>query len=331
MKLASLRRGGRDGTLIVVDRDVKRAAVAPKLAGAAGAPTLQAALDRWDEARPILQDTYERLNAGGIATAFPLRPSELAAPLPRAYQFLDASAYLHHVELVRRSRGDELPASLEQDPLMYQGGSDCMLGPCDPIVGFSEEWGIDFESEVAIVTDDVPLGATAEAAADHIQLWMLINDVSLRGLIPAELAKGFGFVHGKPSSACSPVAVTSDELGSALRGGKLHLPLVTTLNSRVVGRPDAGVDMAFDFPRLVSHAAKTRRLGAGTIIGSGTVSNRDRERGSSCLLERRTLEHLETGVATTPYLRRGDRVRIEMFDANGRSVFGAIDQRVESP
>jgi fumarylacetoacetate (FAA) hydrolase len=248
--------------------------------------------------------------------------------LPRAYQFADGSAYVTHVELVRKARGAEMPESFWTDPLMYQGLSDHFLGPREPILTADEAWGIDFEAEVAVIVDDVPMGISAARAGGHIKLVTLLNDVSLRGLIPAELGKGFGFFHSKPTSALAPVAVTPDELGDAWDGGKVHLPLVSHLNGRLIGRPNAGVDMTFDFPRLIAHAAKTRRLGAGTIVGSGTVSNTDRSAGSSCLAEVRMLETLEKGAPETPFLRFGDRVRIEMLDAKGASIFGAIEQEV---
>ena len=320
MKLASLK-GGRDGRLVVVGRDLARALPVPEIA-----PTLQAALDDWAAVEPRLREAAERVEVG---EGEPFDEAACAAPLPRVYQFADGSAYLNHVELVRKARGAEMPESLLSDPLMYQGMSDGFLGPRDDVPLASEEWGIDFESEVAVITDDVPMGVSPERAVGHVRLILLLNDVSLRRLIPAELAKGFGFFQGKPASSCSPVAVTPDELGpAAWREGKVHLPLVTTLNGEVFGRPNAGVDMNFGFGALIAHAARTRRLGAGTIVGSGTVSNRDRSVGSSCLAERRTIETLERGEATTPFLRFGDRVRIEMPDEAGRSIFGAIDQRI---
>lgn len=324
MKLASLRAGGRDGTLIVVDRALKRAVAVSEIA-----PTLQAALDNWAELAPRLEAVYNALNRDAVRSAFALDFAALAAPLPRAYQWLDGSAYLPHVELARKARGAEMPAELRTDPLMYQGGSDSFLGPRDPILAESEDCGIDFEAEVAAITDDVPMGVSSDQAASHIKLLMLVNDVSLRNLIPAELAKGFGFLHGKPASGCSALAVTPEELGKAWDGARVHLPLVTHLNGALFGKPDAGTDMHFDFPTLISHAAKTRNLGAGTIIGSGTVSNADRSRGSSCLVERRMLEIVDQGKAVTPFLRFGDRVRIEMLDAPGKSIFGAIEQVVQ--
>lgn len=324
MKLASLKTGGRDGRLIVVERQLRRAVAAAHIA-----PTVQAALEDWARVAPRLEEVSERLNGGTMPGEFPLDCGALAAPLPRAYQWLDASAYLTHVELVRRARGAELPLNLRTEPLMYQGGSDGFLGPCDPIRFPTEDWGLDFEAEVAVVTDDVPMGIAAPQAAPHIKLFVLVNDISLRNLIPAELAKGLGFVHGKPASSFSPVAVTPDELGAAWDGARLHLPLLTQLNGEVFGAPDAGTDMTFGFPELVSHAARTRGLGAGTIIGSGTVSNGDASRGASCIVERRTRESLERGAPLTPYLRFGDRVRIEMLGPDGQSLFGAIEQRSE--
>ena len=331
MKLASLKAGGRDGTLVVVSRDLTTAVLATAVA-----PTLQAALEQWDTAAPRLNALSERLNAmeegrrreDSSLGAFPLDLHALAAPLPRAYEFLDGSAYLPHVERVRRARGAEVPQSFYTDPLMYQATSAGFLGPRDDIVAASEDYGIDLEAEVVVVTDDVPMGVVAAQAAHHIQLVGLINDVSLRNLIPDELAKGFGFVQSKPRSALSPVFVTPDELGETWRGSKLHRPLVTHLNGKLFGAPEAGVDMQFSFAELVAHAAKTRPLSAGTIVGSGTIANQDEAKGASCLAERRTLEVLAHGKAQTPFLRYGDTVRIEMFDAEGASIFGAIEQRV---
>lgn len=323
MKLATLRRGGRDGTLIVVRRDLTHAVAVPEIA-----PTLQAALDDWEARAPALEAVYDRLNAGIAQNAFELDCGMLAAPLPRAYQWLDGSAYLTHVERVRHARGAALPPDLHTDPLMYQGGSDSMLGPRDPILAAEENWGIDFEAEVAVITDDVAMGTTTEEAAAHIRLLVLVNDVSLRNLIPGELAKGFGFIQSKPSSAFSPVAVTPDEPGAAWDGAKLHLPLRIHFNDLLFGEPDVGEDMAFGFPRLISHAARTRRLGAGTIIGAGTVSNTDRARGYACIVERRMVETIEHGKPHTPYMRFGDRVRIEMHAVDGTSIFGAIEQEV---
>ncbi|MDE2337209.1 MAG: fumarylacetoacetate hydrolase family protein [Alphaproteobacteria bacterium] len=320
MKLASLRHG-RDGKLIVVSRDLTKAAEAP-------VPTLQAALDNWAAAKPKLEQLYRELDAGKAAS-FAFEPAKCASPLPRAYQWVDGSAYVNHVELVRKSRGAEMPPSFWTDPLMYQGGSDSFLGPRDDILLEDEDWGIDFEGEVAVVTGDVPMGTPAADAAKHIRLLMLVNDVSLRGLTKDELAKGFGFLQSKPSSAFSPVAVTPDELGDAWRGNKVRLPLVSTLNGAEFGRPNAGADMVFDFAQLVAHAAKSRPLMAGTIVGSGTVSNVDRSAGSSCIVERRLLEQINDGKAKTPFMKFGDTIKIEMSGADGQSVFGAIDQTVK--
>ena len=268
-------------------------------------------------------------NAGRAADAFDFDPNRCAAPLPRAYQWADGSAYVNHVELVRKARGAEMPASFWTDPLMYQGGSDSFIGPCDPVLAENEAWGIDLEGEVAVITDDVPMGVKPGAAAKHIRLLMLANDVSLRNLIPNELAKGFGFFHGKPATAFSPVAVTPDELSEAWDGARLHRPLLVYINGSLFGEPNAGADMTFDFAQLIAHAARTRFLAAGTIVGSGTVSNVDRRRGSACIAEKRMLETLETGKPLTPFLRFGDRVRIEMRDDDGNSIFGAIDQEVQ--
>lgn len=323
MKLASLRNGTRDGQLLVVSRDLARAVPVPHVAA-----TLQAALDDWARCLPRLEQVALDLEDGRAPGSFPFQPTQVLSPLPRAHHWVDGSAYVNHVELVRKARGAEMPPSFWTDPLVYQGGSDDFLAPTDDAPVPSEEFGIDLEAEVAVVTDDVPMGVTAAAARDRIRLVMLVNDWSLRNLIPAELAKGFGFYQSKPATAFSPVAVTPDELGDAWDGAKLSLPLVSHVNGALLGRPEAGVDMTFDFPRLIEHVARTRRLGAGAIVGSGTVSNYDRSRGSSCLAERRMLEQIEHGRATTPFLRFGDRVRIEMFDRDGRSIFGAIDQRV---
>jgi fumarylacetoacetate (FAA) hydrolase len=323
MKLASLRGAHRDGQLIIVDRALQRYRPVPEVA-----PTLQAALDRWSEVEPQLQAAAAQLESAQPPGAQRFDARACAAPLPRAYQWLDGSAYLHHVELVRKARGAEMPASFRTDPLMYQGGSDVLLGPCDAAPFVSEEHGIDLEAEVAVVTDDVPLGVTAEHSAAHVKLIVLVNDWSLRNLIPAELAKGFGFLQSKPATAFSAIAATPEELAGAWRDGKVHLPLVSQINGQQLGRPDAGVDMSFSFYELLAHAARTRKLGAGTILGSGTVSNRDPARGCSCLAERRTLEVLEYGSARTPFLKFGDRVRIEMLAENGASIFGAIDQQV---
>jgi fumarylacetoacetate (FAA) hydrolase len=327
VKLATLKQGGRDGTLVVVSRDLKRAISARRTA-----PTLQNALDNWSKVQSDLAGISQTLDSGKDEIfgerAFALDVAALASPLPRAFQFADGSAYLNHVELVRKARGAEMPPSFYTDPLMYQGGSDAFLGPVDDVEAVDEAHGIDFESEVAVITDDVPMAVTPEQARKHIKLVMLVNDVSLRNLIPAELAKGFGFFHAKPASSFSPVAVTPDELGPAWDGAKVHLPLESQLNGAWFGSPNAGIDMNFDFGQLIAHAAKTRRLAAGTIIGSGTVSNRDRATGSSCLAERRTIETLDHGKPSTPFMTFGDRVRIDMRDAQGASIFGAIDQKI---
>ncbi|MDE2266757.1 MAG: fumarylacetoacetate hydrolase family protein [Alphaproteobacteria bacterium] len=322
MKLASLR-DGRDGALVVVSRDLGTCVGVPEIAR-----TLQQALDNWHEAAPRLMQAYHRLNEGSVEGLMPFDARACASPLPRAYQWADGSAYVTHVELVRKARGAEMPQSFWTDPLMYQGGSDGFLGPADEIVAEDEAYGIDFEGEIAVITDDVPMGLHPESAESHIKLVMLANDVSLRNLIPAELAKGFGFFQAKPASAFSPVAVTPDELGGAWHGAKLHLPLTVELNGERFGAPNAGIDMTFSFAQLIAHAAKTRTLGAGTIVGSGTVSNKDRSAGSCCIAERRMLEQIECGSPKTPFLRFGDHVRIEMFDTEGRSIFGAIDQHV---
>jgi fumarylacetoacetate (FAA) hydrolase len=323
MKLASCKVGGRDGQLVIVDRALTRFVPIPTIA-----PTLQAALDHWNEVEPLLRDVANALEAGKVADARPFDARECAAPLPRAYHWADASAYVNHVELVRKARGAEMPKSFWEDPLIYQGGSDDLLGAHDSVHFVSEEHGIDLEAEVGVITDDIAIATPADAMANHIKLLVLINDWTLRNLVPGELAKGFGFYQSKPATGFSPVAVTPDELGSAWRDGKLHLPLISHINGALFGRPNAGVDMTFNFHQLLAHAARTRRLGAGTILGSGTISNLDRTSGSSCLAERRTLEQLEHGAPRTPFLRFGDTVRIEMQDAAGRSIFGAIEQTV---
>ncbi len=326
MKLGSLKQGGRDGTLIVVTRDLRRAVRADGIAA-----TLQRALEDWSNTAPRLNALSEALNAGEAEGAFDLDMSLLASPLPRAYEFVDGSAYLPHVERVRRARGAEVPESFYVDPLMYQAVSAGFYGPRDPVRVPSEDYGIDLEAEVVIVTDDVPMAATPEQAAGHIQLIGLVNDVSLRHLIPNELAKGFGFLQSKPRSALSPVFVTPDELGDAWRGNKVHLPLLTHVNGAWFGAPEAGVDMQFDFAQLVAHAARTRPLSAGTIVGSGTVANEDTSLGASCFAEKRTVETLETGKPITPFMQYGDVVRIEMLSRDGQDIFGAIEQRIERP
>lgn len=329
MKLASLK-DGRDGHLVVVSKDLSQYASAASVAA-----TMQAALDDWANARPALEAIAKDLEAGG-GEAFD--QTVCASPLPRAYQWADGSAYVNHVELVRKARGAEMPASFWTDPLMYQGGSDSFLGPREDIPMADESWGIDFEAEVAVVTDDVPMGISAADAAGHIQLIMLVNDVSLRNLIPGELGKGFGFFQSKPSSAFSPIAITPDELGTSWSDAKVHLPLLSTLSGKLIGKPEAGVDMTFDFGQLIAHAAKSRPLCAGCIIGSGTVSNKlndgpgkhieDGGVGYSCIAEIRTIETINDGKPSTSFMNFGDRIRIEMNDASGDSIFGTIDQLV---
>lgn len=323
MKLATLRDGTRDGKLIVVRRD---GAVYAEAKGIA--PTLQAALDDWEHAEPQLRALAEKLEKGEVAGT-PVEVEKLHSPLPRAYEWVDGSAYINHVILVRKARGAEPPETLRTDPLVYQGGSGTFLAPTEDIPLADPDWGCDFESEICVVLGDTPQGTKASEAGQHVRLLMLCNDVTLRNLIPAELAKGFGFFQGKPSSAFSPFAITPDELGDAWRGNKLHLPLVTHVNGEWFGAPEAGVDMQFDFAQLVAHAAKTRPLSAGTIVGSGTIANEDTSKGASCFAEKRTVEALEHGKPITPFLSFGDSVRIEMLDAEGKSIFGAIEQRIE--
>jgi len=335
MKLASLK-SGRDGALVLVSRDLSWAIPADDIA-----PTLQAALDDWSVVEGALEARYAALNGQHLPEAFPFDARAAAAPLPRAYQWADGSAYVNHVELVRRARGAEMPQSFWTEPLLYQGGSDDFLGPCDPIAVADLAWGVDFEGEIAVVTDDVPAGTRRAEAAGHIRLLMLVNDVSLRGLIPAELDKGFGFYQSKPASAFSPVAVTPDELGDAWNGARVDLPLRVYLEGELFGCPSAGQDMVFDFCDLIAHAARTRRLCAGSIIGSGTVSNRqgmghgssigDGGVGYSCIAELRTIETIRDGKPSTPFMGYGHRVRIEMLDRTGRSIFGAIEQEVVPP
>jgi fumarylacetoacetate (FAA) hydrolase len=328
MKLGSLKEGGRDGTLIVVSRDLSRAVRVPGIA-----PTLQRALEDWSNTAPRLNGVYEalELSPAGTIDGEPVFATDFAAfasPLPRAYEFVDGSAYLPHVARVRKARGAEVPESFYTDPLMYQGVSAGFYGPRDPVLVADEAYGIDLEAEVVVVTDDVPQGATPDQAAGHIQLVGLINDVSLRNLIPGELAKGFGFLQSKPRSALSPVLVTPDELGDAWRDSKVHLPLVTHINGQWFGAPEAGVDMQFDFGQLVAHAARTRPLSAGTLVGSGTVANEDTSLGASCFAELRTVETLRDGKPSTPFMKFGDTVRIEMNDRAGSTIFGAIEQRI---
>lgn len=327
MKLASLKEGGRDGTLIVVSRDLAHGVRATGIA-----PTLQAALDDWQKAAPRLHALYDALclhRSKAVEHAFNLDMHALAAPLPRAYEFVDGSAYLPHVERVRRARGATVPESFYSDPLMYQATSAGFLGPRDPVVVPSEDYGIDLEAEVVVVTDDVPMAVTPAQAAQHIQLVGLVNDVSLRNLIPAELAKGFGFLQSKPRSALSPVLATPDELRDTWKDDKVHLPMRTWINGQWFGEAEAGEDMQFNFAQLVAHVAKTRPLTAGTIVGSGTIANQDTSRGASCLAEQRTVEKLRDGEAMTPFLKFGDTVKIDMHDLDGNSIFGAIEQRIE--
>ncbi|CAM3518374.1 fumarylacetoacetate hydrolase family protein [Polaromonas hydrogenivorans] len=334
MKLATLKQGGRDGTLVVVNRAMTHCRPVPAIAR-----TLQAALDDWDVCEPQLRQVYEALNSGAFANPDAFDPVLCHSPLPRAYQWADGSAYVNHVELVRRARGAELPPEFWTDPLMYQGGSDSFVGPRDPIYALSEDWGIDLEAEVAVITGDVKMDATAAQCASAIRLLMLVNDVSLRNLIPGELAKGFGFLQSKPATAFSPVAITPDELGADWRDGRMHRPLTVQINGQMFGKPDAGTDMVFNFPQLVAHVTKTREMEAGSIIGSGTVSNKQGDlNGSSianggvgycCLAEVRMYETIETGKPQTSFLKFGDTVRIEMLDRDGKSIFGAIEQRVE--
>jgi fumarylacetoacetate (FAA) hydrolase len=334
MKLATLKNGARDGRLVVVSKDLTRYTDA-----AAIAPTLQAALDKWDVYAPKLRQLAEQVELGSVPTAR-FHEHDCESPLPRAYQWADGSAYINHVELVRKARGAEVPESFYDDPLMYQGGSDAFLGPRDAIPLKDTAWGCDMEGEIAVITDDVPMGASEADTAGHIKLVMLCNDVSLRGLIPGELAKGFGFFQSKPPSAFSPVAVTPDELGEAWKDNLVHLPLHVDYNGRPFGRADAAQDATFSLARLVSHAAKTRPLSAGTVIGSGTVSNKDADggagkpvseggRGYSCIAEIRMIEKIATGDFKTPFMSPGDVVRMEMLDKSGHSIFGAIEQTVE--
>lgn len=334
MKLASLKNNTRDGQLVVVSQDLKTCASVPHIA-----VHMQAALDNWKQVEESLQDVYRALNQGTENHAFSFDPVNCESPLPRAFQWADGSAYVNHVELVRKARGAEIPDSFWTDPLMYQGGSDDFIGPTDDIRLPSDDCGIDFEAEVAVITDDVPMGISHDEAGNHIRLLMLVNDVSLRGLIPAELAKGFGFFHSKPSSAFSPVAITPDELEHKWSGNKVHLPLLSEYNGKAFGCPQAGEDMTFDFAQLVAHAAKTRNLGAGAIIGSGTVSNKQGTEygtsieeggvGYSCIAEVRMIETIRDGKPTTAFMKFDDRIKIEMFDSEGNNLFGSIDQRVK--
>lgn len=322
MKLASLKHG-RDGQLVIVKNDLSAYVPVTHIA-----PTMQAALDGWEKTEPQLRDIAQKLEAGEIPNAKPFEVENCASPLPRAYQIADGSAYLYHVELVRKARGAEMPPEFLTDPLMYQAVSDTILAPTDDIPVPSEEFGIDFEAEVAVIVDDVPMGVTSTDALSHIKLVMLMNDVSLRNLIPAELGKGFGFFQAKPPSAFTPVAVTPDALGDKWQDGKLNLPLVSTYNDEEIGRPNAAVDMQFNFGELIAHAARTRPLQAGAIIGSGTISNRDPDSGVSCFAEIRMIEKIESGEFKTPFMKYGDKIRIEMTDGDGNSIFGAIEQKI---
>lgn len=333
MKLASLKNGSRDGQLVVVSRDLKKCITVPHIAS-----TLQQALDSWDELAPKLQDIYEELNKGSLSGSAEFEQTDALSPLPRAYQWADGSAYVNHVELVRKARGAEMPPSFWTDPLMYQGGSDTFLAPTEDIQLVDESWGLDFEGEIAVITGDVPLGADKKQASDEIKLLMLVNDVSLRGLIPAELGKGFGFFHSKPSSAFGPVAVTPDELGDAWQENKVHLPLEVAYNGEIFGYPEAGDDMTFDFADLIMHASKSRKLGAGAVIGSGTVSNKleggpgksvsEGGKGYTCIAEIRMIETIDQGGPKTSFMKSGDHVVLEIKDKDGQSVFGKIDQKV---
>lgn len=325
MKIASWNDNSRDGKLVVVNRTLERAVEVPDIA-----TTMQYALDNWHRIKPLLEQVYTQLNSDQTESSrsFLFDCNHVLAPLPRAFQWLDGSAYINHIELARKARGAEMPQNFWTDPLMYQGGSDTLLGARSPITMADEKWGIDFEAEIAVITDDVPQGVSIKQASSHIQLLTLLNDISLRNLIPNELLKGFGFLHGKPSSAFSPVAITPDELGDAWQNNKVHLPIYIYHNDSLFGKPNAGIDMVFDFAQLIHHAAKTRRLIAGTIIGSGTISNKDKSKGSACIVEKRMLEIIKYGNPITPYLQRGDMVTIDMLDAAENSLCGKIIQQV---
>ena len=325
MKLATYKDGSRDGQLVVVSRDLSTAHYATGVAS-----KLQQVLDDWNFMSPQLQDLYETLNNGKARHAFPFDAAQCMAPLPRAYQWADGSAFINHVELVRKARNSEVPATFYTDPLMYQGGSDDFIGPCDDVVVASEAFGIDFEAEVAVITADVPMGASPNQALEGIRLVMLANDVSLRHLIPDELAKGFGFFQSKPATAFSPVAVTLDEFGDVWKGGRLHLTLQSTWNGRKVGMCDAGDEMTFHFGQLIAHICKTRNVRAGSVVGSGTVSNKDWSHGYSCIAEKRAIETIEDGKPKTEFMKFGDTIRIEAKGKDGQSVFGAIEQKVVS-
>ncbi len=322
MKLATLKNNSRDGELVVVSKDLTKAVKVPEIS-----LTMQSALDNWSVVSKKLELVYQEINSGKCSDSFSFDEQKAHSPLPRAYQWADASTYLNHVELVRKSRGVEMPKDFYESPLMYQGGSDSFIAPFDDIEVVDFAHGVDFEAEVCVITDDVPMAISAKDAASHIKLVMLTNDVSLRNLAPQELTKGFGFFNCKPASSFSPVAVTPDELGDSWQDSKIHLPLISHLNDKLFGKPNAGVGMQFSFAELIAHAAKTRKLGAGTIIGSGTVSNPDRSVGSSCIVEQRTIEILDGGAAKTEYMKDGDLIHIEMLDKNGQTIFGSIKQR----
>ena len=324
MKLGSLKRGGRDGTLVVVNKALTRAATVPDIAS-----TLQSALDHWDETEPRLAAVYRELETGHCESAFALDIAQMASPLPRAYQFLDGSVYLHHMEKARKARGAEMPPNYKTEPLMYQGLSDRFDGPLDPMRLPAADLELDYEAEIAIVTDDVPMGVSSAAATSHIKLAMLLNDYTLRALTRTELPKGFGFLQAKPTSSFSPVAVTLDELGAAWNGGKFHLNVGSRVNGKRMGAPDAGKDMFFTYTDLIAHAARTRTLAAGTIIGAGSISNQDEAAGFGCVAELRIHEQMQNGSASTPWLKFGDSIRIEALDVSGSSIFGAIEQRIE--
>jgi len=327
MKLASLKANGRDGQLVIVSRDLKIAILATDIA-----PTLQNAIENWASVEPALKERYDDLNANGAAGkngVFAFDETVVASPLPRAYQWLDGSAYLSHVELVRKSRGADMPKSMLEDPLMYQGSSDNFCGPHDPVYVASEDWGTDLEAEIAVITDNVPMLTTPQEAVSHIKLFMLLNDISLRNLIPTELNKGFGFLNGKGVTAFSPVAVTPDELGDAWDGQKINLDLTVHVNGEKLGSPNAATDVYFTLAQLISHAARTRNLGAGTVVGTGTISNHNHETGFCCISEKRALETIRTGAPVTSFFKFGDQVRIEMFDAKGQSIFGSINNEIK--
>tara|TARA_A100001035_G_scaffold189269_1_gene151066 strand:- start:121 stop:1101 length:981 start_codon:yes stop_codon:yes gene_type:complete len=324
MKLGSISDNSRDGCPVLVDRGLRYMIPVNNVIN-----NWQLAIENWSEVSPKLEKIYEKLDKGLAEGASAYDRSKLAAPFPRAYQWLDGSAYVTHVELLRKARGVELPANFWLDPLMYQGGSDHFLGPCEPIKIKDINWGVDFEGELAVVVDDVPLGISENKAEQHIKLIMLVNDISLRNLIPDELNKGFGFVHGKPPSAFGPLAITPDTIGQSWKDGKVHLPLLIKLNGKKVGFVNAGVDMTFSFPELVAHAAKTRRLRAGTIIGSGTISNSDQQHGYSCIAEIRMIETINEGAPHTPFLQYGDKITMEMLASDGQSIFGSLEQTVE--